>query len=688
MFENLLKKLIRGFLNAVGYTSKQEDPDEAPAENVSSGTLKSEKQNITAVTQYPQDYLSSSAIIFSGDFQSDVSTVNNDVRHYDNATFEKRFQEPKEGDVMNGWWNPKGGAIFRFLNATVTRCLDKNGDDVSGSPLLGNQVTNAGDRSGGKMVDLDPQMQMTSEIWGVRISIVAADGTICMEGRLMHTGFRDLQTRQLEAKPVNGQPLGASFCTVIEEVKWADDLEAFPVLQEMKNETNKNRLRIHLTTFGYYYSHADGRFSMGRVVGVIAPWHKHTPLKFAATRRLYGSNPFGDPFGFTNFAVNTDSRRLRLDLGMSLPIINSTGKADQDYTTLSVGVDTQGGSAKKYEAIGEVTISDPDNWLAETGGIAGIDLTDEQISLLENNPLVLYQNKDNKVNVLANESEGGWYIRADQNVQRLDPGDSESTDLYVYRWGRPSSGEEVEITLDPKVTGAGGAGPGEKDPPKAPLPPNNIPTGKVNITKPSPTDSYGKTSVLLTGVDPQNPRKYIDGQIYLHSYNIEGVSKLSTYFNDKIIVHLRDAYTVPDNPAWNDVRDIWVQFGNLYPIMSHHIADFNVAGELLKRREILLLAFTRDINDPMYMPVTRDMSAAKMEVLVKWLKNAPDDEKGTLEAAPAAHEDREYSADFTNEVSNDLMSKMTRAKGGDPKALKALKELKNKNNDDSSTKDH
>ena len=47
-------------------------------------------------------------LVFSGDFQADVSTVNNDVRHYDTATFEPRFQQPASGATRNGWWNPSG----------------------------------------------------------------------------------------------------------------------------------------------------------------------------------------------------------------------------------------------------------------------------------------------------------------------------------------------------------------------------------------------------------------------------------------------------------------------------------------------------------------------------------------------------------------------------------------------------
>src|SRR3954453_19754641 len=58
-------------------------------------------------------------LVFSGDFQADVSTINNDVRHYDTATFEPRFQQPESGATRNGWWNPSGTGAFRLIGCTV-----------------------------------------------------------------------------------------------------------------------------------------------------------------------------------------------------------------------------------------------------------------------------------------------------------------------------------------------------------------------------------------------------------------------------------------------------------------------------------------------------------------------------------------------------------------------------------------
>jgi len=38
-------------------------------------------------------YLDNIRLVFTGKFQADVSTVNNDVRHFDNATFQPVFQK-------------------------------------------------------------------------------------------------------------------------------------------------------------------------------------------------------------------------------------------------------------------------------------------------------------------------------------------------------------------------------------------------------------------------------------------------------------------------------------------------------------------------------------------------------------------------------------------------------------------
>ena len=45
---------------------------------------------------------------------------------------------------------------------------------------------------------------------------------------------------------------------------------------------------------------------------------------------------------------------------------------------------------------------------------------------------------------------------------------------------------------------------------------------------------------------------------------------------------------------------------------------------------IPLLVFSRNIEDPNYMPVTRDMSKGKVDTLIKWLSEVVEDPESPL----------------------------------------------------------
>ena len=59
-------------------------------------------------------YLDSPRLHFDGWFQADVSTINNDVRFYQNASFVPEYQELNQ----NGSWNPEEPASSGFLIAS------------------------------------------------------------------------------------------------------------------------------------------------------------------------------------------------------------------------------------------------------------------------------------------------------------------------------------------------------------------------------------------------------------------------------------------------------------------------------------------------------------------------------------------------------------------------------------------
>src|SRR5438552_3258574 len=113
----------------------------------------------------PVTYLGFSRLHFSGRFQADPSTVNNEAINFDMSIADSAV-------AAAGGWNPEGTGAWRFVDCAVrsvgyrdgTTCEDPNVD-----PIVGMPVNDADDRVAGKIVDLDPQQQLVSEIWGFEV---------------------------------------------------------------------------------------------------------------------------------------------------------------------------------------------------------------------------------------------------------------------------------------------------------------------------------------------------------------------------------------------------------------------------------------------------------------------------------------------------------------------------------------
>src|SRR5690349_6516714 len=119
-------------------------------------------------------YLDSPRIHFRGWFQADVSTINNDVRFYQNASFVPEYQQLDQ----NGSWNPEGTGVFRLLDCAASS--------------EGITIQNALQRAPGKLVDLDPQQQMVSQIWGMQVRVVDRSGHTLAQGEFKPAAFINL----------------------------------------------------------------------------------------------------------------------------------------------------------------------------------------------------------------------------------------------------------------------------------------------------------------------------------------------------------------------------------------------------------------------------------------------------------------------------------------------------------------
>jgi hypothetical protein len=596
-------------------------------------------------------YLHLPRLTFSGDFLSDVSTVNNDTQHFNNTTFEPSFQLPGQGS-SNGWWNPEGGATFSFENCRVMRVTKEDGtiaEDLSLDAIIGQIVVGGEGRNSGKMVDLDPDNQMVSALWGVTFRILNAGNELLLEAKIKPTSFRDLQMRQFKGGKKNGQPHGASWSSVLEDVIWGDQAAASPFLMELKRKTHQNKISINLNAFGYYYNHADGRFSYGRILGSIGPWFEHEPELFAPARRLYGvyqSDAVSSPwFGGSNFILDETNGHLAIDLGSSFPVSDSLGNIDlstQFHLAISNTPITNGASTSKVllsesslSIINQIPYLREDNWLNQTSGIVDFfNLSKEIVESLKNRQLLLVaSNQSSEYLLIAREAIDGYYCRADNFVQRIDTSQSVTVDIYAYQYGQPLVNQIITLNMQPEGATTPKA---DNKPPICDVYGNNIPQDGLKFKQSCTTNENGLAQITITGNSIHAPRRYIDGQIYWIDYDTSGKSSndpaIPGIYPMSITAHLRDDFRIPEQPVWSDIAPTMIQFANLYPIMSKFFINFADPTSVIAKREILRFAFTRDITDPIYMPVTRDLSENKRLTILKWLEDPIIDEPAGMEA--------------------------------------------------------
>ena len=610
-------------------------------------------------------YLTVPRIVFSGRFQADVSTVNNDVRHYDNTAFEPIFQEPMTNEAMNGWWNPDGTGAFRLIDVQIKQSITSVGQSGAGDLATGLFLNAQINRSAAKLVDLDPQFQMGSSIWGLRVALTDGE-TEYMRGDYLAAPFRDLFFGRVFGMGGSGGA-SAKYTSVLENVEWHENASASPVLSALMaaSRSNENRLSANFMTFGYIGNSSSKDFTYGNLTGSIGEWTSGSPRKFISGRRFAPvptpAGPFANEAGIGFFDGVVDGNIVSVDLSNGLPLKTTSGemhdlgilklcvlkKADDlDLNRGSITPSHEEGatvSDAELVEIGEITYRDAD-WLMQTGGLVDFNLPSEAMGLIADHPLALIspQHTDGHNIIRIRETNGGFFVRMDDMELRVDTVAGQTvgrnTKFYATCYGFPAKSLPLRFALNPPEAGQGGSGNIKPPAPQAPIPLIGTPADAVHFNPIGQTDING-TFELSIGFDALNhPRGYIDGQIFKINYQIpySGTSS-QTVFDSHIVCHVRDAHTVPDDPDWEtDVKPIMEQFGNLYPIMSKGLFSFDDEATVGKHARLLIFAFMRPLADPNHMPVTRDLSEGKRKTIVKWLTKFLSPEESTEMASITA----------------------------------------------------
>ena len=616
-------------------------------------------------------YLEGPRITFAGDFQADVSTVNNDVRHYDAATWEDRFQEPQLGPDMNGWWNPTGSGAFRLLDCSVTGGSPGPGTTTDpADPALTARVADAEDRNSAKMVDLDPQWQMASCIWGLRIRLVGQDGAVLLDGELEPVSFRDIffarQTTSIDRSSI--QNAGAVFRSVLRVTSWGT---TSPLVAALRAQTHGDLLSVRMTTFGYYTASTHPRFTLGRLVGVIGTQGEHEPHSFNLARRLVPNRdpaqvPVEEQLGFFDGSLSQDRTSVTLDLSNALRLADPLG-ALVDIGALALGLVAPAGGQPTVVGTFEYRAQ---GWLPRTSGLVTIPVPVPLRDRCATERWVLLR-VDKSPGVRATETSQGLHVRADNFIGRVDTTTegpvAHEVRVYAASLGVPTPSLQVQVVDVGPQSGLGG-GPNEPHPPPATIPDANVPASAVVGPSSVATDEHGLARVRFAVTTPGTPRGYLDGQVYLRAYGLAGLPAREQN-SDLIVVHVRDAVPPSPSPTWADVRPLLTQFGRLYPVMMRRLVDLTDEADVRANAALMKLALSLPLEDPNHMPVTRDLSAGKRDLIVAWL-DAVADATTSIEDARRAAGSRPASRERTTPESTlaDGASRETAPEPGQPAA--------------------
>ena len=150
-------------------------------------------------------YLNPTRVHFAGLFRADVSTVNNEDLHFDSATFVPKDQDYGDS-TNNGWWQPSGTGAWRLCGCTITGAAwdGKFASTSTGDHVIGLPLKNSSDRVDAKIVDLDPDQQLVSMIFGLEVRIAdPVSGAVLMTGELTPVPFMDIWRRGGEGCPTD-----------------------------------------------------------------------------------------------------------------------------------------------------------------------------------------------------------------------------------------------------------------------------------------------------------------------------------------------------------------------------------------------------------------------------------------------------------------------------------------------------
>lgn len=315
---------------------------------------------------------------------------------------------------------------------------------------------------------------------------------------------------------------------------------------------------------------------------------------------------------------------LHVDLGGSIQLQgslqNGVGVSNGKFvvdTGISIGVATAGGvqplARGEVSFAGQYQLLDSQSKtvnLVASSGLVDVPLETDEVALVQANPLVVSVGST----VVLQEPASGLLLGTDPLSVRLQPGGTAALRMMARRFGSPVVGQQPMTWQVFVVTATS-------------LQPSTV----ITIAWNGSTDASGiaALSVSTGGGDVTLPaaRQPLDSQIY-YVYFLDPTGQLvGDGYGQQVgdanasLSALRfQSYTAPADPTWQaDVGPVLGAYARLYPGMRDRL-DIGDQGTVQGFATALYQRMSLPFQDPAYMPVTRDLSPAKVEMILQWLK--------------------------------------------------------------------
>lgn len=389
-------------------------------------------------------------------------------------------------------------------------------------------------------------------------------------------------------------------------------------------------------------------FNYGKIVGSVGPCLDDEP-SFAVPARALAPVPAPQrqtteeeppqptkPYGWwaqAKLDLEATPPTLTLDLANSLPVPLPGRPAWREAIgTLALAYITPSG-ALGYIA-SSIDYANPDFIDKHSGLLVITNFGGWNPTDIARRPLVVLRAAPGSsiYNPFLEECPEGWSLRSNQFIYRMNPGlpttesfaqgETNTVDFYVRKFGQIEGTEGVKIKLSVltpsearnytlSTLGTSGTN-GIRESTLS------MPEGMLTFSEDTVEVQNGKATVIMRGASPGNPRGYVDGQVYFTTYDFD--PEVTTFHqdpNDVISTQIYQENPITGTPTWvNGIGDILRQYGMLYPIMGQ-FQLWTYEG-VKENHDKIQRVLGLDISQPLYMPVTRDLSAIRCKLLMDW----------------------------------------------------------------------